>query len=418
MESHPNPQDSLENQITKLLGFAPTAVRGFGHKIPNYSDPGWVYRGVAAATCPGCESLSEKHVWELPFASWAIVCITCGTARTLREFTDMDDRISLGEAEVEYVEMEPAPVLRVGFFCCGPCPEAVALVSLLNSPFPLQLSGSPNAPTATPMTDYYPLVLGVFEATRTPPKSQQESLCDQLTALRPSLNYLRTTYRNDSRSGTVRIKYEDETADAYLLAYIPGTIAQALLALQLGMADASTDLLTRLASPRLRLEIHLFDNQHNQWAATRDSLLSQGCVDRWSGQVRISQHPFDITDPHSTLQYQSILDQLDLAMFQNFDNEIDSARAPAEATITAIAELMPSGSRLILSDLWNAMRSQKRLRTKWTEDSLGNASQTSITGETIHPNPQYGGVLQTCFFSDDQSPRKYLSMNFLVLNRA
>lgn len=268
------------------------------------------------------------------------------------------------------------------------------------------------------MTDYYPLVLGVFEATRTPPKSQQESLCDQLTALRPSLDCLRTIYGRDSRSGTVRIIYEGETADAYLLAYIPGTIAQALLALQLGMTDASTDLLTRLASPRLRLEIHLFDSQHDEWAATRDSLLSQGCVDRWSGQVSLSQHPFDITDPHSALRYQSTLDQLDLAMFQNFDNEIDGAQAPAEATITAIAALMPSGSQLILSDLYYAMASQKRLEARWNTLPLGNASQTSMPRKEIHRNPQYGGVLQTCFFSDDQSPRKYLSMNLLVLNRA
>ena len=418
MESQPSPQDSLENQITKLLGFAPTAVRGSTHKIANHSDSGWLYRGAAAATCPGCNSSSEKHVWELPFTSWAIVCTACGTARTLGEFTDIDDRISLGEAEPGNVEIEPAPLLRVGFFCCGPCPEAVALVSLLNGSSPLHLSGTPNTPNDTHMANYYPLVLEVFKATRTERLSHQTTLCDHLTALRPSLEYLRAKYANDSRSGTVNISYKDQTADAYLLAYVPGTIAQALLALQLAMADASTNLLARLGSPRLRLEIHLFDSQHNEWAATRDSLLSQGCVDRWSGQVCVTQHPFNITDPQSPLQHQEILEQLDLAMFQNFDNEIAQTRAPAEATITTIAELMPSGSQLILSDLYYAMASQKRLRDHWSDLSLGSVQQTSMPSKTIHPNPQRNGPLETCFFSDTQSPRKRLSMNFLVLNRA
>jgi Zn ribbon nucleic-acid-binding protein len=420
MESRPNPQDSLENQITKLLGFTPETIRELGGGIRGYAHPGWLYRGAAAATCPGCKSSSEKHVWEQPeVAAWAVVCTQCGVARALTDFADQDVRVSLSEAQIGHIE--PPPIFRVGFFCCGPCPEAVALIELLNSA--RRQLPRPGLP------DNYPLVFEAFKAVHADVSATKEHLRDRLKELQPHFKLLRKTYNEQYRSRSVEIEYSGGIADAYLLAYAPGNINQARIALGHALTRMSRNQRLALSSRRLKIEFHLFDLQTTGWSQITEALLDLGCTRKWEGELDVHRHQFDIRNSEALPIYQETLQALDLSIFQNFDNEIarsgSAERALAEGTMTKIAEGLHPEAQLILSDLTEANVSQQSLRERWKGLGIGEITISNSepgTRTKIHDWPRIPELNEYFFSTDDgewRIPRIWLpSLNILVFKRA
>jgi len=424
VHSEPNPQNSLKKQIKQLLGFTPTRQRGLGRDGKQFLEPGWLYRGGAKAICPGCESPSQKHVWEQPeIISWTVVCTQCGVAWELMDFPDIEHRESLSEAQIGDIEIEPQPVFQVGFFCCGPCPEAVALINLLSAERNQRNSTHRN------LKDNYPLVLDVFKAIHPDASSSQEQLQNKLRELQPHLKQLREDYNRDYRSMTVTIEYSGRTADAYLLAYVPGCINQAEKALRQALEIMPNGTQSTLQSQRMRIEFHLFDLNTVGWSQTRQGLLDLGCIQRWSGDLDIYPHQFDLRDSEGLSVHRETLQTLDLAIFQNCNNEIgernSAERDAANRTITKIAAQLKPNAQLILSDLQGSEVNQEQLRGHWMTLGIGEIemSRTEPHEVTrIHP-PCRNPLLNQYFFSDDKDEWriarvKLPSLNILVLNRA
>ena len=424
MHSVPNPRHSLETQITELLGFQPTLQRGLGRNAKKFLEPGWLYRGGAKANCPGCESPSQKYVWEQPeIISWSVVCTQCGVAWELMDFPDLEHRVSLSEAQIGNIEIEPQPVFRVGIFCCGPCPEAVALINLLNAERNQQNSTRRN------LKNHYPLVLEAFKAIHPDISPSQGQFHSKLQELQPHLRELREIYNRDYRSMAVTIEYSGPTANAYLLAYVPGCINQAEKAFEYAFATMPTRTRSFLQSPRMRIEFHLFDLNTVGWSRTREELLDLGCVQQWPGHLDIYPHKFDLHNSEGLSAHRKTLQTLDIAVFQNCNNEIGRRnsveRLAANKTITKIATGLKRGAQLILSDLKGSERNQEQLKEHWMTLGIGEiTTKRTEPNEAIriHP-PCKDSLLNQYFFSDDKNEWRMArvrlpSLNILVLNRA
>ncbi len=281
---------------------------------------------------------------------------------------------------------------------------------------------------------------------------------EALRGLKPFVHYLREEYRPESDRPTPNPLYEGPNAFAYLLAYVPIYIRQSTKVLEIaglhgeghdkkrvglfccGPCPEAVGLVEMLRGPGGRKQpdrfcLELFDNHHEGWEATRDALLdvsfldSPGiCRDRkrqWGGGWEIALydlpgiHDFNVVDGLSPAHRQ-IVAQLDVAMFQNFDNELGPAVGPAQVaadqTIEEIAELLPPGSKLILSGLTDAMKRHKRLLAPLREygEVWRGYKQISV------PSPTPGGLTDRFLLdgSDNFKPRTILFLNYLVFERA
>lgn len=427
-------KSSLSQQIFEELGFYPDP----GEMMGGFNSNGWSYRGVAEVNCihGRCEQ-SEQYVWHRPedgstVAHWAIVCNECCRVSEISKF-EMDDRELLSEAKA-VDQAQSAKTLRAGFFCCGPCPEAVALIDLLNAERSQRRSPSlprrDNYPLSKP--DNYPLVLDVFRAIRQRNSAVSEDLRVELGELHNPFKWLRTKYSSGYDEKNIEIEYKGLIADAYLLVYVPAYINQARIAL-----DKAFDLMEGqrrrdLRSPQLNIELHLFDLRTTGWSDTRRGLLDYGCKQKWGNRLNINLHHFDLQDGSTLAECQETIGSLDIAMFQNFDTEIGDVesdkRRRALQTITEIAVQMPSGSQLVLSDLTKSDEAHETLEQDWESRGIGSVAReqrgktTNGEGEKyeIHDPPK-GSPLTKYFFGKFASGRiykRYLdSLNILVLNR-
>tara|TARA_B100000809_G_scaffold227187_1_gene239363 strand:+ start:186 stop:1136 length:951 start_codon:yes stop_codon:yes gene_type:complete len=277
---------------------------------------------------------------------------------------------------------------------------------------------------------------------------------EALRGLQPSVRYLREEYRRPTPNPV----YEGPNTFAYLLAYVPIYIRQSMKVLEIaglhgegrdkkrvglfccGPCPEAVALTEMLRGPGGRKQpdrfcLELFDNHHEGWAVARDALLdvsfldSPGiCRDRgrqWRGgwKTALSEQPgihdFNVVDGLSPANKQ-IVAQLDVAMFQNFDNELGPDVGPTQVsvdqTIEEIARLLPPGSKLILSGLAGAMNRHRRLLAP-----LRKYGEVWRDWKPVSmPSPTPGGLTDRFLLdgSDDCIPRVRLFLNYLVFERA
>lgn len=228
------------------------------------------------------------------------------------------------------------------------------------------------------------LVVEVFKATRglRAESDPDIDLGEALEELQPYVHTLREHYRDHSRTGTVDIDYSGNTADAYLLAYVPGYIEQSEMVFRMadvgsapvetvglfccGPCPEAVALVRHLNSRNQsgRLSIHMFDVCPTGWSTVREALLYEGCTKHWAGVVSYENYDLDLTVPRSVEHYASAIGALDLAVFQNFDNEIGHAMSAMRSNIERVAELLPLSSSLIMSDLSNSAANHAVLSTR------------------------------------------------------
>ena len=196
---------------------------------------------------------------------------------------------------------------------------------------------------------------------------------EALEALQPQVHKLRQHFLGHSNTGSVDLDYSGPLADAYLLAYVPGYIQQSLMAYEgAGLDSASVTTvgffccgpcpeavgLVKHLGQQLHpgnLRFHFFDVNHEGWRITREALLEVGCTRRWPGQLELeTPHFLDLSEPQSVNEHESVIGTLDLAVFQNFDNEMGEAQNVMRSNIERTAALLPASSALILSDLIHA----------------------------------------------------------------
>ncbi len=218
----------------------------------------------------------------------------------------------------------------------------------------------------------YDLPLEAFRLSRglSRDSGSDAALAEALEALKPQVHKLRQHFWDHSYTGSVDLDYSGPLADAYLLAYVPGYIQQSLMAYQeAGLDSASVTtvgffccgpcpeavgLVKHLGQQQHpgNLRFHFFDVNHEGWCITREALLEVGCTKRWSGQLELeTPHSLDLSEPQSVEEHASVIGTLDLAVFQNFDNEMGEAQNVMRSNIERTAALLPASSALVLSDL-------------------------------------------------------------------
>ena len=221
----------------------------------------------------------------------------------------------------------------------------------------------------------YDLPLEAFRLSRglSRDSGSDAALAEALEALQPQVHKLRQHFLGHSNTGSVDLDYSGPLADAYLLAYVPGYIQQSLMAYEgAGLDSASVTTvgffccgpcpeavgLVKHLGQQLHpgnLRFHFFDVNHEGWRITREALLEVGCTGRWLGQLELeTPHFLDLSEPQSVNEHESVIGTLDLAVFQNFDNEMGEAQNVMRSNIERTAALLPASSALILSDLIHA----------------------------------------------------------------
>ena len=323
-------------------------------------------------------------------------------------------------------------------------------------------------------TDFYQLVENAFFSAKgisrpRGPNSWAVRAREALTELQPFVTGLRDAYE-DARKGRsiVAIDYSGQNALAYLLAYVPKYIHQSMIVLErAGLNTAGRDekrvglfccgpcpeavaLLEMLRGPGGekqpdRFCLDLFDSGHEGWKATRNALLDMAFLGRtcdlesretgWESTLSKPPgiHDFDIMEGLSPAHKQ-VVAQLDVAMVQNVDSELGTTPGAADQTIEEIAEHLPPGSKLILSDLTGAIARHKRLLVP-----LSRYGQVGVPGKQLSSVPLGSGrwawrnyepiqapapttdLLARRFLSDgpgDYMPARRVYLNYLVLERA
>jgi len=218
----------------------------------------------------------------------------------------------------------------------------------------------------------YDLPLEAFRLSRglSRDSGSDAALAEALEALKPQVHKLRQHFWDHSYTGNVDLDYSGPLADAYLLAYVPGYIQQSLMAYQeAGLDSASVTtvgffccgpcpeavgLVKHLGQQQHpgNLRFHFFDVNHEGWRITREALLEVGCTRRWSGQLELETPlSLDLSEPQAVAEHASVISALDLAVFQNFDNEMGEAQNVMRSNIERVAALLPASSTLVLSDL-------------------------------------------------------------------
>ena len=232
------------------------------------------------------------------------------------------------------------------------------------------------------MQDYYPLVKKTFAYSRGIKESDEEFKV-ALLDLNRSLDWLRNHYRTYSTQEKVKISYENETADAYLLGYIPLYVTQAKEALKFSeMLDAPwpptkvaffccgpcpegialmellNDAVNQLPAPYQKevwLELYLFDRDEATWRTVTNSLLSTGEHNLWPGTILTESYPLDLTETSPSnlnwLRAKEVVGEVDVVMFQNCFNEFGSGAPLVEEKILSIAKSLPHNAKLLISEL-------------------------------------------------------------------
>ena len=288
-------------------------------------------------------------------------------------------------------------------------------------------------------------VVEVFKASRglEAAPDQDVGLGEALEELQPHVHTLREHYRNHSSIGTVGIDYSGKMADAYLLAYVPGYIEQCEMAFRmadLGAAPVETVglfccgpcpeavALVRHLNSRDRsgqLGIHMFDVCPAGWSTVREALLDEGCTKHWAGVVNYENYDLDLTVPRSVEHYASAIGALDVAVFQNFDNEVGHAMGVMRSNIERVAALLSPSSSLIMSDLSNSAANHEVLSSRLQplgEVSLGK-SPGSRGVRVLRPSgPIRKHLLVGDSYANDTEaprliPRTGHDARFLVLKR-
>ena len=289
--------------------------------------------------------------------------------------------------------------------------------------------------------DYYPLVLKAFRSAAGLSDAREAKVAEALRQLQPALRHLRKSYKHQSRSSTVSPGYSDSTAFAYLLAYVPGYIVQSRMAFdfagvaamqpsprQIGFfccgpcpeAVALVEILSgQLFSQSDELSLDLFDISDSNWRPVRRALLEAGCNQgRDDSPLRkVETYDFDIRQAPGRGTAE-IIERLDIAMFQNYDNELGSDRGAANRTVEAIAQLLAPGSKLILSDLTYSVQTHKFLEDVLKEYGQVARKQSGHRGV----KHRYPDRFMSSNLFDKQSDevltaRVGHTANFLVLDR-
>ncbi len=206
-------------------------------------------------------------------------------------------------------------------------------------------------------------------------RSYSLAISARLADLRPKLNELRLSYEKDR----VSLDYSNGIAEAYLLAYVPHYMWQALNALHFSRPIIDADLL-RVAvlcsgpGPELvalreylgqtgwqgRLEVHLVDIQMTGWTPVLSALHR--------AEPNLFLHDVDIADSIGTLP--GDLCDLDILMLQNCANELPRGFG---SRLNEYLELLSPSGTLILSDqrnydMWSELAAgfTNRMREGWT----------------------------------------------------
>ena len=319
--------------------------------------------------------------------------------------------------------------------------------------------------------NYYPLALTAFKAARGLGGSGQAEVARALHSRKEFVRTLRGAYDRGSYSSTVSLDYQDELADAYLLAYFPGNVVQSKMAFDFagvagmapapqrvglfccGLAPEAVALAELLAAARgadiceqcfLRLpqsqrreadecphcgkpirtreiatlHFHLFDHSPG-WSQLRDAVMKHGCQDLWGGPVQYDEVAgFDMLTG-LTPEQELLVPPLDLAVFQNFDNEMGPNKGRANQTVLRVSELLRPGSKLILSDLFNSRRNHEHLLVELQRRGLGSPSISPRGQRAWHGPPDDFLRRNLLDGSDGLKPRIGTShwVNILVLDR-
>ena len=318
---------------------------------------------------------------------------------------------------------------------------------------------------------YYPLALNAFKVGYGLSGASQAAVGRALQSLKPSLRHLRYEYDRHSRTSTVSLDYTGALAAAYLLAYFPGNVIQSQMAFcfacvaemapapqRVGLfcsglapeAVALTELLSAthrtskcegcfLKFPRAsgqkmeecpncglpikideelaKLDFLLFDHSPG-WSQFCDAVMELGCRGMHNQHDTVAD--FELFTGLTPKQ-EALVRSLDLAVFQNFDNELGSKKESALRTVLRVGELLRPGSKLILSDLHNARGTHEKLKAEMDRRSLGPTSISPEDGRKAWhlalPEPFLRENLLDG--TDGLIPRvgkKHL-VNFLVLDR-
>jgi len=196
-----------------------------------------------------------------------------------------------------------------------------------------------------------------------------------LEFLRPSLSDLRTAYQKGAMSFEApRINYSDDIVLAYLAAYVPGYVKLSERAIRSSIAPGDFDISTRIAaigcgpcpevialvsllgrrhhSPR-KLDMHLFDYNHEGWSSARRAVLDSLRHRFPNVIVKITEHHIDLTQPMD----QSLIADLpifDLCIGQNFLNEVQADTDTAVNNLKAIGSRLRIGRNLVITDQWDS----------------------------------------------------------------
>jgi hypothetical protein len=242
-----------------------------------------------------------------------------------------------------------------------------------------------------------------------------------LNLLQKDLTKLREHYYRNSRSAAVRLQYTGTLADVYLLAYAPSYMYQAERAFELanviemqpkvctaaffccGPAPESVALvhLLRSASRNNSLTFHFFDQQIDQWRVLRDAVVKQGCVSRYSGDITTTDHHFDLLADVIPKRTRDVLRGTELAIFQNYSNELGNSRHDleiAERNIVDIASWLPYRSKLVFSDLYYSTAHHRRLMSRLRK--YGTVITHEDEDELAYNTPDSSHPLSKFLFED------------------
>ena len=210
----------------------------------------------------------------------------------------------------------------------------------------------------------------VYSAWRHQQRLTGHEEAQRLNALRPSLQQLRRSYRNDS----VRVEYGGAIAEAYLLAYVPLYIHQAQEVLRQAIDQAAlppsdelrVGLLCPGPGPELialvrvlsdtwplapNLHVTYFDIANSGWANVRCGLLQ--CANDIHQPRSIGAEIVDI-DLRSNLRPDTIgqFADFDIVVAQNMVNEVADSQQ-ALSNLRSIVSTLKPGALVAVSDLVN-----------------------------------------------------------------
>ena len=234
----------------------------------------------------------------------------------------------------------------------------------------------------------YDFVLEAFKASRGGLSSDR--LAEELRALQPSVKELRVAYRRSAKD--VQPEYVGAIADAYLLAYFPTYIRQSRIMYEKAAVEFSphmkvgvfcggpcpeiVGLLDYFKSKNsdslpddLHIEFYLFEPNLAGWKEVFDGVL-EAATERF-GENRFSCHSsiFNLLKQREVEGHESIIRNLDIATFQNFDNEMGAVEKNImRENIQGVADLLPQGSKLLMSDLFYSSASHEILETHLGEN--------------------------------------------------